>query len=159
MFIETTHTPSGDENGESDSRCLASTRNNLRPVRGRKSGIDLHCAVQIAKQLTPRQGTKTLSLVILSMFNSRNNSRPVRGRKRAMGKRYGLLSGNNSRPVRGRKHTCIGYHKGSFRNNLRPVRGRKPAVAPLTISVKSKQLTPRQGTKTASCTSKSSCPK
>ena len=81
MFIETTHTPSGDENGESDSRCLASTRNNLRPVRGRKSGIDLHCAVQIAKQLTPRQGDERSSVPVTVGITPRNNSHPARGRK------------------------------------------------------------------------------
>ena len=123
--FETTHTPSGDENGESDSRCLASTRNNLRPVRGRKSGIDLHCAVQIAKQLTPRQGDERSSVPVTVGITPRNNSHPARGRKSVLDDFRHAVFRNNSHPVRGRKLNSFACSNISSGNNSHPVRGRK----------------------------------
>ena len=56
---ETTYAPSGDENVDDCWITSALHGNNLRPVRGRKPLVLMICFSGIAKQLTPRQGTKT----------------------------------------------------------------------------------------------------
>ncbi len=56
---ETTYTPSGDENCVvCDINCVTD-RNNLHPVRGRKPDKNREKRVEMKKQPTPRQGTKT----------------------------------------------------------------------------------------------------
>ena len=102
--VETTHTPPGDENNPQRQELLAAERNNSHPARGRKprrlidntmsyyettytpSGDENHQAamrgfVRPAKQLTPRQGTKIFSVLVLLLLLLRNNLHPVRGRK------------------------------------------------------------------------------
>ena len=58
-FAETTYAPSGDENAQQ--------------LRNEEGGH--------RKQLTPRQGTKTVLLLPILLVVFRNNLRPVRGRK------------------------------------------------------------------------------
>ena len=104
------------------------------------------------KQLTPRQGTKT-------------GKRRVRGRSQRLettctppgdensiraGSRFNLLFGNNLHPVRGRKHPSRAHDAiHNLGNNLHPARGRKPPELCRVDTRGRKQLTPRQGTKTA----------
>ena len=66
---ETTHTPSGDENTHNENLLL----------------------FYFTKQLTPRQGTKTRSCKCRTLSTSRNNLHPVRGRKQ---KSANLVVGN-----------------------------------------------------------------
>ena len=63
-IFETTYTPPGDENPFKTIFFIVISflRNNLHPVRGRKLLSSFPRAVFQKKQLTPRQGTKTLTL-------------------------------------------------------------------------------------------------
>ena len=60
-FSETTYAPSGDENSVLTPFILSLSRNNLHPARGRKRNLFKLCFFSLKKQLTPRQGTKTLA--------------------------------------------------------------------------------------------------
>ena len=78
---ETTYTPSGDENLKMLVKLDFHAGNNLHPVRGRKQRIFAGIAGRAAKQLTPRQGTKTKERRFVNKLLWRNNLHPVRGRK------------------------------------------------------------------------------
>ena len=68
-FAETTYAPSGDENFINVDFCHSVTRNNLRPVRGRKLRCHLQIPANRLKQLTPRQGTKTRVKDVIARSN------------------------------------------------------------------------------------------
>ena len=101
----------------------------LTPRQGTKTIQGTHYPFpRNVKQLTPRQGTKTCQTSMRPCFcQMRNNLHPARGRKL-----------KNLLIFLGRR----------FRNNLHPVRGRKHEKSNGRSSSSSKQLTPRQGTKT-----------
>ena len=69
---ETTYAPSGDENPILLFFREMCTGNNLRPVRGRKHQLYQRARKKHRKQLTPRQGTKTIfSASIMNTFPSK----------------------------------------------------------------------------------------
>ena len=105
-FAETTYTPSGDEN------VFSVCQNRQR----------------IMKQLTPRQGTKTLCFYCTSTFTFWKQLTPRQGTKTKKATLSLLII---------------------YRNNLHPVRGRKQQFALHPVIGVTKQLTPRQGTKTS----------
>ncbi len=126
---ETTYALSGDENLSQCSKNATLLPKQLTPRQGTKSICANTIAIYIiAKQLTPRQGTKTCdSSHAINTFIETTHTPSGDENNVATGKLYGLSKGNNLHPVRGRKLYCISEFFYAFaRNNLHPARGRKP---------------------------------
>ena len=124
---ETTYAPPGDENTVSRFDSTSFVTKQLTPPSGgrkiQRAGNSRHNA---QKQLTPRQGTKTLSAKHSPPSAAETNQAPPGDENYKPRYLISSITGNNSHPVRGRK---------SF--DGRHVSEHFP-----------KQLTPRQGTKT-----------
>ena len=130
---ETTYTPSGDENCSSSQRFMSA-----------------------AKQLTPRQGTKTRHSAGLSLQSQalRNNLHPVRGRKPCVELHALWVDKKQLMPRQGTKTTQDSRSMHPSQKQLTPRQGTKNLYPFMLNPSCLKQLTPRQGTKTRTSISK-----
>ena len=127
LSSETTYTPSGDEN--------LLTRGKVRVYR--------------VKQLTPRQGTKTL-VDEYDLYCFKETTHAPSGDENCTYTENELKDAETTHAPSGDENmtskTKILHPLG---NNSRPVRGRKREFRVFVAFIEQKQLTPRQGTKTS----------
>lgn len=84
-FAEITYTPSGDENGLKQVLVTNIVWKQLTPRQGTKTVSRTANKTSVSrKQLTPRQGTKTKKRAIINLQRKRNNLHPARGRKKLL---------------------------------------------------------------------------
>ena len=104
-FIETTHTPSGDENNVATGKLYGLSKgNNLHPVRGRKLyHVSILLTVRFRNNLHPVRGRKLTRRSAPAADLKETTYTPSGDENKQSSVKVIFTSGNNLHPARGRK--------------------------------------------------------